>query len=82
MPTIIDHATQRPIDCKPAPVQMVLRPIDTSATRAYYEQTRALFPSASGYGTGEELGLVICERNAVKRVRAERHAAIREQQGG
>jgi len=79
---IIDNATQRPIDERPAPVRLVLRQIDTSATRAYYEQTRALFPDADGYGTGEELGLIICERNAVKRERAERHAAIRKQTGG
>lgn len=84
MPTIIDHKTQRPIDAKPAPVRMVLRPIDTSGTRAYYETSRALFPNAVGCGTAEELGLEICERNAVKRARAERHAEIRrkQQQGG
>ena len=83
MTIVIDHATQRQIDEPPAPVRLVLRVIDTSATRAYYEQTRYLFPDAEGYGTGEELGLIICERNAVKRERAARHDAIRRQhQGG
>lgn len=74
---IIDHATQRQIDERPAPVRLVLRPIDTSATRAYYEQTRALFPSADGFGTGEDLGLVVCERNEVKRAREKKLAEIK-----
>ncbi len=77
MPIVIDHDTQLPVDDRPAPIRLLIRPIDTSHVRAYYEQARALFSNAEGMGSGEELGLPISELHAIRSERDRRHAQYR-----
>jgi len=75
-PVIIDHTTQRPIDAPPAPEPLILYRLHRPPV-LHYEETRARFPDAVGFGTGEDLGLVVCERNEVKRARERKLAEIK-----
>lgn len=81
MTTVIDNVTGHPLDgdYEHAPEVALLRPIDTSETRRYFEEARAMFPDPGDQGTAMERGSELCERWEVVEARKRRHMAYRQQ---